>query len=79
MPLRRAILKCQYSLWNHRPAALAHALCFRRFRIGSALRYKLGAVRIHCCFNTLAPLAADFISADYPYLLYARLRNAEWT
>jgi hypothetical protein len=25
-------------------------------------------VRIHCLFNILAPLAADFISANYPYL-----------
>jgi len=25
-------------------------------------------VRIHCRFNILASLAADFISADYPYL-----------
>jgi hypothetical protein len=25
-------------------------------------------VRIHCRFNILAPLVADFISADYPYL-----------
>ena len=25
-------------------------------------------MRIHCHFNILAPLVADFISADYPYL-----------
>jgi hypothetical protein len=25
-------------------------------------------VRIHCRFNSLAPLVADLISADYPYL-----------
>jgi hypothetical protein len=25
-------------------------------------------VGIHCRFNILAPLVADFISADYPYL-----------
>jgi hypothetical protein len=27
-----------------------------------------GTVRIHCHFNILALLVADFISADYPYL-----------
>ena len=31
-----------------------------------------GTVRIHCHFNILAPLAADFISADYPYLRQIR-------
>ena len=37
---------------------------------GSALHQgtNSGTARIHCRFNILAPLAADFISANYPYL-----------
>jgi|ERR1700722_640211 len=38
--------------------------------LGSALLQSTSSdtVRIHCRFNILAPLVADFISADYPYL-----------
>jgi hypothetical protein len=37
---------------------------------GSALHQGTSSstAHIHCRFNILAPLAADFISADYPYL-----------
>lgn len=38
------------------------------FRVGSALRYEFGTARIHLSFNSLARLAADFISIDYPHL-----------
>jgi hypothetical protein len=38
------------------------------FWVGAAQGTNSGTTRIYCCFNTLAPLAADFISANYPYL-----------
>jgi hypothetical protein len=62
-------LKCQYPLLNHRLAALISALCFGVL-LGSALHRgtNSGTARIHCRFNILVPIAADFISANYPYL-----------
>jgi hypothetical protein len=60
--------KYQYSLWNQRLAALVSALRFGCFRVGLHEGTSSGTSRIHCCFNTLAPAAADSISADYPYL-----------
>jgi hypothetical protein len=67
-PPSRHHLKYQYPLWNQRLAVLVRGLCFGRVRVGPAQGTSLGTARIHCRFNILAPLAADFISADYPYL-----------
>src|ERR1700678_2209456 len=60
--------KYQYPLWNQKLAALVSALY-----LGVAFGPPCDKVRVQvqrafpCGCNTLAPLAADFISANYPY------------
>ena len=67
-PPSRHHLRYQYPLWNHRLAALVRALCLGCFPVDSALRYEFRYSAHPLYFNMLAPLAAEFISADYPYL-----------
>jgi|HubBroStandDraft_5_1064220.scaffolds.fasta_scaffold82205_2 hypothetical protein len=60
-------------------AAFINALWFRCF-LGRFLHEgaSSGTVRIHFRFNTLTPIAADFISADYPYLREITECAADW-
>jgi len=62
-------LKSQYPLLNHRLAALVSALCFGCFLVGATLRYEFRYSAHPLSFQYLGSLVADFISADYPYLL----------
>ena len=66
-PPSRHHLKYQY-LWNQRLAALGKALCLGCFPVDPALRYEFRYSAHPLSFQYDGPLAADLISADYPYL-----------
>ena len=78
-PPSRHHLTYQYNLWNQMFAAFINALWFRCF-FGRFLHEgaSSGTVRIHFRFNILTPIAADFISADYPYLREITECAADW-
>jgi hypothetical protein len=61
--------KYQYPLWNQKVAALVSALYLGWLSVRPGAKVRIQVQRAFPCgFNTLVPLAADFISANYPYL-----------